>query len=121
MNQWQQTEATKRAFVASAAQPQPMTMALAGELNKDEAIDLALMIERLIGFGSMGLVVDFSEVTHFDYRGVPALMKQAQVLRDRGGDIKLAGFSRYLFAIFKSASARRLRLPSKRRRSGRCL
>jgi anti-anti-sigma regulatory factor len=51
------------------------------------------------------VVIDLSGVTHFDYRGVRPLMRRADVFRELGGDVRLAGLSAYLFAIFRSAGA----------------
>jgi hypothetical protein len=45
-----------------------------------------------------------------DYRGVPWLVSQAEEYRRVGGDVKLAGVSRYLLAILRAAGTRRLRI-----------
>jgi anti-anti-sigma factor len=51
------------------------------------------------------LVLDLTDVSHVDYRGVPWLVSQAEEYRLRGGDVKLAGVSRYLLAILRAAGA----------------
>jgi anti-sigma B factor antagonist len=82
-----------------------MTMALEGELDQLDAQDVVEMLGRLTSDGVVEVVIDFSEVTHFDYRGVKQLVRRAEELRAMGGDVKLAGLSPYLHAIFRSAGA----------------
>lgn len=82
-----------------------MTMVLEGELDRAEANDVVAMLGRLGRGGVLEVVMDFSGVTHFDYRAVKPLVAQAEVLREQGGDLKLAGLSPYLHAIFRSAGA----------------
>ncbi len=81
------------------------TLMLEGELMEK---DLARMCEELVRRMQRGLrnvVLDFSEVSHLDYRGVKPLRARAEVFRRAGGDIKLAGPSPYLAAIFRAAGA----------------
>lgn len=82
-----------------------MTMVLEGELDRADVQDITSMLERLTHEGTVEVVIDFSDVTHFDYRGVKPLVRRAEVLREAGGDIKLSGLSPYLHAIFRSAGA----------------
>lgn len=82
-----------------------MTMVLEGEIGLDEMADVTAMVFRLHRRGSHQLVMDFSGVSHLDYRAVPALARHAEVLRANGGDLRLAGLSPYLFAILRSAGA----------------
>lgn len=82
-----------------------MTMVLDGELDRGDVDEIVAMIGTLSEDGVSELVIDFSEVTHFDYRGVKPLVRRAEVLRELGGDLKLAGLSPYLHAIFRSAGA----------------
>jgi anti-anti-sigma factor len=82
-----------------------MTMVLEGEIDRADTQDVVDMLARLTQDGVVELVIDFSEVTHFDYRGVKALVRRAEYLRELGGDVKLAGLSPYLHAIFRSAGA----------------
>jgi len=81
------------------------TMVLEGEIGRDELPDIAAMLFRLADRGVHQIVVDFTDVTHFDFRGVKPLMARAEVFRKAGGDLKLAGLSPYLHAIFRSAGA----------------
>lgn len=82
-----------------------MTMVLEGELDRAEASDVVAMLARLGRQGVTDVVVDFTGVTHFDYRAVKPLVTAAEALRELGGDLKLAGLSPYLHAIFRSAGA----------------
>ncbi|MBL8914246.1 MAG: STAS domain-containing protein [Archangium sp.] len=82
-----------------------MTMVLDGELDRADVDEIVAMIGRFGEDGVCELVIDFSNVTHFDYRGVKPLVRRAEVLRELGGDLKLAGMSPYLHAIFRSAGA----------------
>ena len=82
-----------------------MTMVLEGELDRADVQDITDMLARKTLEGVIEVVIDFSEVTHFDYRGVKPLVRRAEVLRELGGDIKLSGLSPYLHAIFRSAGA----------------
>jgi anti-sigma B factor antagonist len=92
---------------ATAASPslrnQPLTLSLEGELGQRE---LSRLFERLFHSANQGfckVVLDMTEVSHFDYRGVGPLGARAEVFRRAGGDIKLCGLTPYLQAIFRSA------------------
>jgi anti-anti-sigma regulatory factor len=85
--------------------PKVMRMVLEGEISRDELGDIGDMLFRLTTSGSLNVVIDFTEVTHFDYRGVKPLMRKAEVFRELGGDVRLSGLSAYLMAIFRSAGA----------------
>jgi anti-sigma B factor antagonist len=82
-----------------------MTMVLEGELDRADVQDITDMLARKTTEGLVEIVIDFTDVTHFDYRGVKPLVRRAETLRELGGDIKLAGLSPYLHAIFRSAGA----------------
>jgi anti-anti-sigma factor len=81
------------------------TLMLEGELASE---DMARVCEELTLRMQRGLrqvVLDFSDVSHLDYRGVRPLMARAAALRRTGGDVKLSGLSPYLAAIFRAAGA----------------
>lgn len=82
-----------------------MTMVLEGELDRADVQDISDMLARKTLEGVTEFVIDFCDVTHFDYRGVKPLVAHAEHLRERGGDLKLSGLSPYLHAIFRSAGA----------------
>ncbi len=97
-------EVVKRTNAATATS-RVMTMVLEGELDRSDAQDVIDMLGRLSEQGVIDVVMDFSDVTHFDYRGVKPLVRRAEVLRELGGDLKLASLTPYLHAIFRSAGA----------------
>ena len=78
-------------------------LTLEGELCRSELGDLSGLLEHVARQGCSQVVLDLSEVSHFDYRGVQPLIGWAERLREVGGDLKLAGLSPYLHAIFRSA------------------
>ncbi len=82
-----------------------MTMVLEGELDRRDVQDITDMLARKNLEGTVEIVIDFSDVTHFDYRGVKPLVASAEAMRQHGGDLKLSGLSPYLHAIFRSAGA----------------
>jgi anti-sigma B factor antagonist len=82
-----------------------ITLRLEGEIGQADLSSIFEMVFRQASRGVTKLVIDFSGVTHFDYRGVKPLMGRASVFRHAGGDLKLSGLSPYLFAIFRSAGA----------------
>ncbi|MFZ5471935.1 MAG: STAS domain-containing protein [Myxococcota bacterium] len=84
---------------------QTATVALQGEVGDHELVELFGLLFDFARKGSYQVVLDFSEVTHFDYRGVKPLIARASCFRTAGGDIKLCGLSPYLTAIFRSAGA----------------
>jgi len=82
-----------------------MRLVLEGEIGQEAVADVSAMIERLPASGVLQVVIDCSEVSHFDYRGVRPLLRRVEALREQGGDVRLAGLSPYVFAIFRSAGA----------------
>lgn len=81
------------------------TLMLEGELLEKDLVqvcdDLAGRMQR----GLRNAVLDFSDVSHLDYRGVKPLLARAEAFRKAGGDIKLSGLSPYLAAILRAAGA----------------
>src|SRR4051812_47865496 len=67
----------------------PTTMILEGEIGKDELPDLGAMLFRIAARGVTRVIVDFTGVTHFDFRGVKPLLQRAELFREAGGDLKL--------------------------------
>jgi anti-anti-sigma factor len=95
----------KRIDAEASLQLKHSTLTLMGELDRDALQAVRYRMVRLLDQGCIWLVLDFTEVSHLDYRGVPWLVSQAQEFRRRGGDVKVAGLSRYLQAIFRAAGA----------------
>ncbi len=104
-----QIEVTEEAPRAKAFVPQTrvahMTLALEGEIGIREYDEIADQLFRFSSRGVRRVIIDFSDVSHVDYRVVRPLMLRASGLRHLGGDIKLCGMSPYIHAIFRSAGA----------------
>lgn len=98
-------EAVRRTEAVLARPQGPMTMVLEGEIGRDDLPDIGSMLMRLAEKGHVDVVIDFTHVTHFDFRGVKPLVRKAEAFRHLGGDLALAGLSPYLHAIFRSAGA----------------
>ncbi|MGQ0504216.1 MAG: STAS domain-containing protein [Myxococcaceae bacterium] len=84
---------------------QVQTVTLDGELTSSVLYDLQEELFRLAHRGQFHVVLDFSNVSHVDYRGVRPLISRAELFRRAGGDVKLASLSSYLQAIFRAAGA----------------
>jgi anti-sigma B factor antagonist len=89
----------------SLAQPHAMTLYLEGEIGQDEWSDVSAQLFRYANRRVRNVVIDFTDVSHLDYRVVRPLMARADSFRAVGGDVKLSGLSPYLAAIFRSAGA----------------
>jgi anti-sigma B factor antagonist len=81
------------------------TLLLEGELGERDLFEVGEKLFRLAHLGCQWVVLDFSDVSHVDYRGVRALMSRRALFRRAGGDIKLSGLSPYLRKIFRAAGA----------------
>lgn len=82
-----------------------MTVMLEGEISRGDWEDVADMLFRLAHRGITQVVLDFSSVSHLDYRAVRPLVARTEIFRKAGGDVRLSGLSPYLHAIFRSAGA----------------
>ena len=91
--------AKKRIEVEPSLRLKHTTLSCIGELDRDALRAIRDRMGRLLDQGCVWLVLDLSDVSHLDYRGVPWLVSQTEEYRQRGGDVKLAGVSRYLLAI----------------------
>lgn len=81
------------------------TISLEGEVGSKEFPEIHTLLFELAQRGVRNIVIDFAEVSHFDFRGVKPLCRRAEAFRGAGGDIKLCGLSPYIAAIFRSAGA----------------
>lgn len=100
-----ETVRTSSAGAKGMTRPKAMTMVIDGELGREEMTEISEMLIRLSLEGVTDLVIDFRGVTHLDYRTVPSLVRRAELFREGGGDLKLAGLSQYLYTIFEAAGA----------------
>ena len=81
------------------------TLMLEGELLEKDLAQVCEELVRRMQRGLRNVVLDFSDVSHLDYRGVKPLVARAEAFRKAGGDVKLSGLSPYLSAIFRAAGA----------------
>jgi hypothetical protein len=77
-----------------------------GELDRDADPRHPRPMLRLLDQGCVWLVLDLTDVSHLDYRGVPWLVSQAEEyrLRGRGREARRA-CPAYLLAILRAAGA----------------
>ena len=90
---------------ASSAGGRVITLFVNGELGRVELAQVCDELFRLAHRGCFSVVLDLTEVSHIDYRGVRPLVMRAELFRKAGGDIMLTGVSRYLKAILRAAGA----------------
>jgi len=83
-----------------------ITLCAEGELGEQQLVQIGEELFRLAHRGHYCVVLDLTDVSHLDYRGVRPLLSRAVLFRQAGGDIKLCGLSPYLRAIFRAAGAR---------------
>ena len=74
-----------------------------GEMGPVELAHLGEELFRIAHHGCHRVIIDFSGVDHVDYRGLRPLAARARLLRTAEGDLKLAGLSPYVAAIFRAA------------------
>jgi anti-sigma B factor antagonist len=96
----------ERPLAISGARRRVITLSAEGELAEQSLVQLGEELYRLAHRGNFCVVLDLTEVSHLDYRGVRPLISRAELFRQSGGDIKLCGLSPYLTAIFRAAGAR---------------
>jgi anti-anti-sigma factor len=100
MNQSAETQG-----IRAVASTRVETLLLEGELMEKDVTQVCEELGRRMQRGLRNLVLDFSDVSHLDYRGVKSLVARAESFRRAGGDLKLSGLSPYLAAIFRAAGA----------------
>ncbi len=81
------------------------TLVLDGELFAGDLRAIGAELFRLASRRRLAVVLDFSAVTHFHFRGASALAARAKLFRSGGGDIKIAGASPYLQALLRAGGA----------------
>jgi anti-sigma B factor antagonist len=84
---------------------QVSTLILEGELLDEELSRVGQELFRLASRGFRYVVLDLTDVSHLDYRGVRPFVARAELFRQAGGDVKVSGASPYLQAIFRAAGA----------------
>lgn len=105
MNELSENEVRRDGAPLGVARSKAMTVVLEGEISRDELPDIGAMLLRLAENGHVALILDLTNVSHLDYRGIKPLMRKAEALRSLGGDLIVAGCTPYVHAIFRSAGA----------------
>ncbi|MFQ6131104.1 MAG: STAS domain-containing protein [Armatimonadota bacterium] len=75
----------------AAAKPAVTIVSVDGEVGEEEAAALATQVREQIKMGRSKIVLDLSEVTFLTTRGIAELAAAAKRVRQRGGDLKIAG------------------------------
>jgi anti-sigma B factor antagonist len=76
---------------------------LHGELDHTLFKELVPLLDRGLHVGLKRVVLDLSDVTHLDYRGIDNLSMQRRRHLLCGGDLRLAGLNEYLLQIIRAA------------------
>lgn len=82
-----------------------VTVVLEGELTLNDLRRVGEELFRLAHKGHKNVVLDVSQVSHLDYRGLRPLAARAELMRSAGGDVRISGLSGYLQHIFRAAGA----------------
>ena len=76
---------------------------LQGRIGDSAASRLAVALDDLAACGASRLLLDCSELSHIDYRLVPALVGALDRFESRAGAFVVCGLSRYLRDLFRLA------------------
>lgn len=98
----QRSSSARKHPAREGARPQVSTLVLFGELRERELSKLGETLLHLARSGQLNVVLDVRHVSHLHFRGVKALGLLARTFRLGGGDLKLAGPSRYLHEVLKA-------------------
>lgn len=72
-----------------------------GEINEGEFETLEEKMKNMIESGEFNIIIDFSRVTHINYKVVGWLIDYQKKFKEFGGDIKLVNVSPYLLNILR--------------------
>jgi len=78
-------------------------MELVGALGSRSLQRLEQALAQILGWGIKRLVLDFSRVTHLDYRRLPAVVALLRGHSGEGVGFALVGLNRYLADLFRVA------------------
>jgi anti-anti-sigma regulatory factor len=76
---------------------------LVGALGRTAFERLELAVSEAVAWGVSRLVLDFSLVTHVDYRRLPEMVAQVQQRLAEGVAFVIVGLDRYLASLFRVA------------------
>jgi len=98
-----QRTATGRQGTAAVSTHDVAVLRCEGEMGAVELAHVGEELFRLAHRGCHKVVLDLAGIDHVDYRGLKPLAARARLLRSAGGDLKLAGLTPYIAAIFRAA------------------
>jgi anti-sigma B factor antagonist len=72
-----------------------------GNLEFVAADELDRIVERLVQSGQIKIVVDLSDTSYISSRGWGVFLSNIKEMREKGGDLKLAGMLPDTFEVFR--------------------
>jgi len=81
---------------------------VAGNLNTPSAMAMKQMFAELMAEEKYDIVVNLEKVAQINYAGVGILLERLRRVRQRNGNLKLAGLNRYLQGVFRMVGATRI-------------
>lgn len=86
-----------------------LVLSVRGKLNTAHRADtLRRTMDGAVAQGHVRLVLDLGRMRHIDQPGLDAVLHCLQAVRRAGGDLKLAGISRRLSALFTTSGLLRV-------------
>ena len=86
-----------------------LTLSLRGELNTDEQREmLRAGVEELVGQGHRKMVLDLARLRRVSSQGLGTLLRCRRVVRQSGGELKLAAVSRRVSVLIVVAGLLRV-------------
>lgn len=82
-----------------------------GKLGREGLANLADVVDRAQSCGVNHIRVDFTRVSHIDYRAIPGFMASLRHGEAAGIDYELVGLDRYLGEIFRAAGVELCEIP----------
>jgi anti-anti-sigma regulatory factor len=83
-----------------------------GSVGREAVVRLGRVLEDLEGLGCRHVLLDWADVSHLDYRAVPALLRALERFEGRAGGYVLCGLSRYLRDLIRVAGCELRSWPS---------
>jgi anti-anti-sigma factor len=99
-----QSQQVSTGYLKTNSHTPVMHIMLEGELSRSDLHDLTLMFSQYAARGVTQIILDFSLVTHIDFRALGTLEAWNLSLRAQGGRMKLCQLSLYLKTIFRTVN-----------------
>lgn len=99
--------ATNIKFETSAAKDVTV-LKVSGSLDAESTPEFKKRVYRIVDEGSFKLVVDFKTLQFVDSMGLGALISLLRRVRNRQGDVKIAGLNKEVRSIFEITRLNRL-------------